>query len=122
MIAPTKFWEFSDALFEASPTYYDEPLYNETRPQTYERLAELAHKSVGIDKAKFLELVSVAPSDTPRNKGNAIAADLKYFIKVARQNGIHVSPTVVVNGVIDPSIESSSPLEFWLEKAKALNF
>lgn len=122
LIAPEKFWEFSDALFEESPSYYDEPLYNETRPETYQRLAELAHRSVGINTEEFLKLVSVPPSDVPLNKGNAIAVNVKYFIKQARQNSIHVSPTVVINGITDSSIESSTPLEVWLEKAKALDY
>lgn len=122
LIAPEKFWEFSDALFDVSTEYYDEAVYNESRIQTYKRLAELAEKSVGVKQDEFLKLVEVPPSEVPRNGGNALQADVKYFVKQSRQNGIHVSPTVVVNGVIDNSIQSSSTLEFWLEKAKALDF
>ena len=68
----------------------------------------------------FVELVSI-PAESG-NKGNLLAPDVKYFIKQARQNGIHVSPTVVINGVTDSSIESSTELDVWVEKAKALDF
>lgn len=120
LIAPEKFWEFSDALFDHSEEYYDEPLYNESRKETYVRLAKLAQDSVGVEPEKFLELVSI-PAESG-NKGNFLAPDVKYFIKQARQNGIHVSPTVVINGVTDSSIESSTELDVWVEKAKALDF
>lgn len=123
LLAPERFWEFSDALFEDSSSYYDTAVYNESRSETYKRLAKLAHASVGVDKEEFLKLVSVAPSASePRNWGNAVASELKYFIKQGRQTGIHASPTVVVNGIIDSSIESSSTIDFWLEKAKSLDF
>lgn len=120
-LAPAKFWEFSDALFDRAKEYYDEPVYHESRAETYKRLAKLAHESVGVDQDQFLKLVTVAPADgEPKNASNALQVDLKYFIRQSRQTGIHVSPTIVVNGIIDNSIESSSPLEVWLEKAKAL--
>lgn len=118
LIAPEKFWEFSDALFEHSQDYYDEPVYNETRKETYVRLAKLAQDSVGVDPEKFLELVSIPAGSG--NSGNLLAADVKYFIRQARQNSIHVSPTVVINGITDSSIESSTELDRWIEKANAL--
>jgi protein-disulfide isomerase len=115
-LEPSKFWDFSYALFEDSEYYYDEHTYEETRPQTYERLAELAHKSVGIDKKAFLDLVSVPASNTPKNAGSKITNDLKAFIRVSRQNGIHVSPTVVVDGVVAGDISSSFTAEQWVDK------
>lgn len=121
LLAPEKFWDFSDALFEASPQFYDEPVYNESRPQTYQRLAQLAYESVGVSKEEFLKLVDVPASEVPKNGGNSLQADVKYFVKQSRQNGVHVSPTVFVNGVVDSSIESSSTTEFWLQKAEALS-
>lgn len=39
--------------------------------------------------------------------------DLKQTIKYSRQNSIHVSPTVLLDGVIDPSISSSFTKEDW---------
>lgn len=116
LLAPEKFWAFSDALFAASPEYYDEPVYNESRPETYKRLAKLAHESAGVDEAKFLELLAIAPSEIPKNAANALQKDVKYFVRESRQNGIHVSPTVLINGIVDNSFESSTPTETWVKK------
>lgn len=123
-LAPTKFFKFNDALFERSSEFYDEPVYNESRIETYKRLAKLAHESVGVDEAAFLKIVEVAPlpAGTTKglNKGNSLQPDLKYFIRQSRQNGIHVSPTVLVDGVVESSLESGTPLETWVEKIGAL--
>lgn len=122
-LAPSKFFKFNDALFEHSTDYYDEPVYNESRPETYKRLAKLAHESVGVDEQEFLKLVSVPAlpaGSKPLNKGNALQTDLKYFIRQSRQNGVHVSPTVVVDGIIDGGLESGTATEIWVEKVGAL--
>ncbi len=49
---PTKFWPFSAALFNDQSSYYDVSVVNETRNNTYKRLAKLA-ASVGVDEDKF---------------------------------------------------------------------
>lgn len=110
-----KFWKFSDALFGQSSSYYDEAVYNETRPETYNRLAELARTSAGVDKQAFLDLVSV-PEGENKNAGNKVGQDLKNFVRFARQNSIHVSPTVTVDGVVDGQISSGWTADQWLEK------
>ncbi|KAA8896903.1 hypothetical protein TRICI_006816 [Trichomonascus ciferrii] len=110
-----KFWKFSNALFGQSSSYYDEAVYHETRPQTYDRLAELARTSAGVDKKAFLDLVSV-PEGENKNAGNKIGQDVKNFVKFARQNSIHVSPTVTVDGVVDGQISSGWSKDQWLEK------
>ncbi|ANB15118.1 hypothetical protein AWJ20_2738 [Sugiyamaella lignohabitans] len=120
-LAPTKFWDFSAALFKESDQYYDEAVWNETRGQTYERLADLAHHSVGLEKTKFLDLVTVAPANPPKNAGNKLDKDVKAFVRQSRQNGIHFSPTVVVDGIIDPSIDSHFDVEKWLSKLQSID-
>lgn len=117
-LAPSKFWDFSYALFDHCEDYYDESVYKETRPETYMRLAELAEKSVGVDKNKFMELVAVNGTE-PKNSSNKLQNDVKYFIKFGRQNGIHMSPSVCINGVLDPVIDSSFTPEQWFEKFAA---
>jgi protein-disulfide isomerase len=113
-LAPSKFWEFSYALFEELDSYNDESAYNLSRHEIYVKLAELAEKSVGVDKNKFLELLTIAKD--AKNSGNKVQADVKYFIKFGRQNGIHVSPSVTINGILDNSISSSFTGEQWFEK------
>lgn len=48
-----------------------------------------------------------------------LQAVIKWHCKYARQNGIHVSPTFMVNGVISPSISSGDSVEDWMKKISA---
>ncbi|KAH9892132.1 thioredoxin-like protein [Xylariomycetidae sp. FL2044] len=122
-IAPDKFWPFSDALFKDQKAYFDVSVVNETRNETYRRLAKLAASSVGVDEAKVYEALAI--SDKPAedgglNSGNKTTNDLKVLIKMARLVGIHVSPTVVFDGVVAGDISSSwgkEQWEEWLEKS-----
>ncbi len=41
---------------------------------------------------------------------------VKRHTRYARQNGAHVTPTFMVDGIIDPSIGSGDPVESWVEK------
>ncbi|ODQ63727.1 hypothetical protein NADFUDRAFT_84331 [Nadsonia fulvescens var. elongata DSM 6958] len=120
--SPEKFWKFSKALFDNQVQYFDSETYHETRPQTYERLAQLAASTVGVDKAAVLELITVAPAveGKPHNNGNKVAVDFKYNVRYARQIGVHVTPTVAVDGIIDNTIESSFSSDQWIERLSKL--
>uniref|UniRef100_A0A060TB17 ARAD1B11990p n=1 Tax=Blastobotrys adeninivorans TaxID=409370 RepID=A0A060TB17_BLAAD len=109
------FWTFSKALFDHSEEYYDEPVYNETRAQTYQRLAELVAANSSVSKDQFLDVVAIKGTE-PKNGGNKLQNDFKQFVKTGRQNSIHVSPTVLINGVVDNQISSSWDAKQWLEK------
>ncbi|MDJ1018160.1 MAG: hypothetical protein QNJ35_16740 [Paracoccaceae bacterium] len=41
---------------------------------------------------------------------------VKQHVRYARQNGIHVSPTLMVDGLINPSISSGDSVEEWAER------
>lgn len=100
---PDQFWPFSKALFAAQTEYFDVSVVNETRNQTYKRLAELAGKVSGLGPAGAAEVYKLLEiSDKPgpggeRNAGNQVTDDLKQVIKAARVVGVHVSPTVFYN-------------------------
>ena len=38
---------------------------------------------------------------------------IKWHCKYARQNGIHVSPTFMVNGLVQPELSSGDDIEHW---------
>ncbi|OQN99365.1 hypothetical protein B0A48_14342 [Cryoendolithus antarcticus] len=120
-ISPDKFWDFSKALFEKQNDYFDVNVVNEPRNKTYGRLAKLASE-VGIDEKKIYGLLEVPDKpakDGSLNVGNAVTNDLKLLVKAARLTGVHVTPTVLFNGVVENGISSSfstSDWEQWLEK------
>jgi len=112
-----KYWQFSKALFEKQTDYFDVNVVNETRNATYKKLAKLAG-SIGVDETKIYDLLEVADKpaeDGSLNIGNKVTDDLKVLIKAARLVGVHVSPTVLFNGLVENSISSSFTAEQWDE-------
>ncbi|KAH6669420.1 thioredoxin-like protein [Halenospora varia] len=120
-LQPSKFWEFSKELFDDAKSYYDVNVVNEPRNATYARLAKLGAK-VGIDEKQMLDMLRISDkpgADGSLNSGNGVTNDLKVLVKMNRLVGIHVTPTVVFNGVVENGISSSftkDQWEEWLEK------
>lgn len=90
---------------------------NESRNQTYRRLAEL-YRGIGGDEGVeklygLLEVSDKPGKDGELNAGNRVTDDLKLVVKLGRQTGVHFSPTVLWDGVVEPSITSSSTQEQW---------
>lgn len=118
---PEKFWEFSKALFDKQTEYFDANVVNETRNNTYARLAKLAG-SVGLDEKKIYGLLEISDKpdkDGSTNTGNKVTNDIKYMTKTNRLLGVHVTPTVLFDGWPEGSISSSfskDDWEKWLEK------
>lgn len=104
-------------LFEEAESFYDVNVVNETRNNTYERLAKIAGRA-GIDEKAVLKLLWI--DDKPGeggalNVGNGVTNDIKVLVKVNRMQGVHVTPTVVFDGVVENSISSSFSAEQWVE-------
>lgn len=121
-VDPSKFWDFSMALFANQTQYYDSSTATESRLNMYERLAKLAQDSTGVSATEVLQNLYFPPvqigSAEGHNVGNAVTDDLKLLVRETRTRGTHVTPTVVVNGVANPSIESSYSVEQWHEILK----
>jgi hypothetical protein len=94
---------------------------NETRNQTYTRLSKIGAK-VGVNESEMLKLLWISDKpgeDGSLNTGNGVTNDLKVLVKMNRMQGVHVTPTVVFNGVVENGISSSfsgQQWEEWLEK------
>ncbi|KAH7060848.1 thioredoxin-like protein [Macrophomina phaseolina] len=116
-LAPNKFYDFSKALFDKQADFFDVNVVNETRNNTYKRLAKVAG-GVGVDEKEFYSLLEISDKPGPDgslNSGNKVTDDVKVFVKTNRLVGIHVTPTVVFNGVVENSISSSFTKEQWEE-------
>lgn len=117
-LAPAKFWTFAAALFADQKSYFDVSVVNETRNATYRRLAKLAKDSVGLDEEAVYALLAVPDkpaADGSLNVGNGVTDDLKVLVKMARLVGVHVSPTVLLDGVEAREISSSWTADQWVE-------
>ena len=65
-------------------------------------------KEVGVDEEKLRDQMGM-------NGRQALEKRFKEYVKYCRQLGIHVSPTVTVNGIVDNSISSSFSKAQWEE-------
>ncbi|OCT49190.1 hypothetical protein CLCR_05165 [Cladophialophora carrionii] len=119
--APQSFWPFSKKLFENQKDYFDVNVVNESRNETYKRLAKLAGSVDGVDEKTILDLLLVPDKpaeDGSLNIGNKVTDDVKFQVKANRVTGVHVTPTVLFNGVEERSISSSWTFEQWDEWLK----
>ncbi|KAJ3719350.1 hypothetical protein C8R42DRAFT_703538 [Lentinula raphanica] len=108
-VAPQQFWPFALALFKQQGEYFDIPTSTITPLEVRSKLAKLVESVIGSSLANdFKDLLELKGSP---NGGNAVTDDLKYTIKFSRQNSIHVSPTVLWDGLVANEISSS-----WGEK------
>jgi protein-disulfide isomerase len=118
LLAPAKFIPFAAALFAHQKEYFDVNVVHETRNQTYRKLARLAKESVGLDEEavyKLLEIPDKPAEDGSLNVGNKVTDDLKVLVKMARLVGVHVSPTVFLDGVEAKEISSGWSADQWVE-------
>lgn len=102
-LSPAAFWSFSAALFDCQADFFDVSVVDEPRNQTYRRLARLAAKTAAVEEKDvyaLLEVPSKPAEDGALNVGNAVTDDLKLLTKMNRLVGIHVTPTVVFDGVV----------------------
>lgn len=84
-LTPSKFYEFSATLFAHQNEYFDVNVVNETRNDTYKRLACLA-QTIGVEGAKVLELLHVSDKpgkDGALNSGNTVTDDVKFMVKAS---------------------------------------
>lgn len=117
-LSPAKFLSFAAALFEHQKEYFDVSVVNETRNATYRRLAKLAKESVGLEEEEVYRLLAIPEKpaeDGSLNVGNGVTDDLKVLVKMARLVGVHVSPTVYLDGVEVREISSGWTADQWVE-------
>lgn len=112
--SPDSFWTFSLALFKHQGEYFDIPTSTLTPLQIREKLARLADEVIQSKSVtdEFKDLLSLKSSP---NGGVAVTDDLKYTIKFSRQNSIHVSPTVLWDGLVASEISSSWGEKEWTQ-------
>ncbi|EKM79969.1 hypothetical protein AGABI1DRAFT_84473 [Agaricus bisporus var. burnettii JB137-S8] len=107
--SPDQFWTFSRLLFDHQEEFFDRQCLNLTIQQIRDKLTDLASQVLSPGKVdEFRDLLTM--KGTP-NGGIPVTDDLKYNLKIARHNSIHVSPTALWNGLVASEVSSS-----WAEK------
>lgn len=119
--SPQAYPSFVDAVFASydAGRLQDESTWDSTRPQVYAELIELA-AGAGADRG------SVEAALKLKEGGGGTGATLmKWACKYHRARGVHVTPTVHVNGLEAGLVSSSWTTEQWgafLEPMGADNF
>lgn len=109
-VVPEKFWEYSGLVFDLIEHWYDTEIIDMTRGDIIESvLKEVAPLVTETQLKQIRGLVSIRRSTIPDNTGNGVTGDVKYFTRYHRTRGVHMTPTVFIDGVISSNIESSTP-------------
>ncbi|GAA6018265.1 hypothetical protein JCM11491_005130 [Sporobolomyces phaffii] len=97
-------------LMDKQEEYFDEPTAEESPAATRARLADLAAATIpGLDRSAFLQNISTGKG----NSGSAATDLLKLQVKYHRFRGVHVTPTVFLDGLPEGSISSSFSEDDW---------
>ncbi|GAA5907996.1 ABC transporter ATP-binding protein [Sporobolomyces salmoneus] len=104
-------WQkFFFELMDRQEEYFDEPTANESPAATRARLADLAASTIPeIDKSTLLKNISTGKG----NSGSPATDLLKLQVKYHRFRAVHVTPTVFLDGLPEPSISSSFSNDDW---------
>ncbi|UZJ51431.1 hypothetical protein CBS101457_000751 [Exobasidium rhododendri] len=123
------FWVYSLEIMKRQDQYFDGPARLKNPDQIRSDFVNLAISTLGEEPKKHAGKPLLRPHErglplgqavknlvrveAEGNGGSAVIGDLKYCIKVGRQNSIHVTPTVVWNGLVESSVSSSFGKKEW---------
>lgn len=111
-VKPEAYWAFCDAVWSVrQQQFIDDVTMDTTRNQLYDTLADIAHK-VGADRAAVRQKLTLKGTD---NTGTHVIQDLKWAVQHHRKRGVHVTPTVFVNGIEAVDVSSSFTADQWKE-------
>lgn len=108
-------------MFDAQESWFNKEVADKTPSQcqqyfvdvaltVLDKAGKLAPGPRSAAAAPFLEKLAVHDK---ANGGSTAFLDLKYLAREGRQNGIHFTPTVLLNGLEDGSVSSSFGKEEW---------
>ena len=123
-VAPDKYVPFVDSVYAEfdKGRFKDDDTWSKTRPQVYDELLDLA-ASAGAERSAVAAVL--APNPGGGNAGTGATQALKWAVKFHRCRGVHVTPTVHVNGLEAGIISSGWTADQWcafLEPMGADNF
>ncbi|KAK6454833.1 uncharacterized protein RJT20DRAFT_52514 [Scheffersomyces xylosifermentans] len=115
------FWTISEAIFKNQEEFYDSSNVTLTRNQIYEQIFDVVEKETNVPftKEEVLSQLQIKPTkgkDNATNAGNGATTDVKYFTKYLRGVGVHVSPTVSVDGIVNDNISSGAEVDFLVKE------
>jgi len=114
-VAPEQLWEYCLQLWKHQLEYMDEEASVLTPLQIREKLIALAAKVIGKDKAGEMKSLLEFRPHKMKNGGVHTSEEIRYVVRFGRQNGIHVSPTCMWDGLITEEPQSSWGEKAWMD-------
>ena len=105
-------------IFAKQTDFFDDQAKNLSRVQIYEKLAAIGGES-GYDISSLSALLSLENVKGNEGLGN-VTQYLKWAVKYHRVRGVHVTPTVFINGIEAPDVSSGWRDTEWLEKLQPM--
>lgn len=108
------FWTVSDSLFKSKEKFYDSTTVSLGRNEIYTVINDVVFDDVSdlpFSKADVLKKLEIKEETDPAkasNGGNDSTVDVKYFTRYQRGVGVHITPTVSVDGIVDDSVSSGT--------------
>ncbi|CAE7366947.1 unnamed protein product, partial [Symbiodinium sp. CCMP2456] len=106
---PEAFWAYAVEVCRRQEEFFDDQTFEKSRLQIYKELVIIANE-MGFDSSKIMARLQLAGSG---NSGNAVTQRMKWVTKFARTRGVHVTPTVFVNGLEAGIVSSDWKAEEW---------
>ena len=93
--------ELSESLIYLTPNSLSSPppFSPSPRTQIYEEFGDIAD-SIGLPKDQYTQKFKLDTSNGQKNGGNGVTRVMKFYVKQHRQLGVHVTPTIRVNGLL----------------------
>lgn len=103
---------FISNVFAKQADFFDDMSKDLSRVEIYARLAAIGGES-GYDTSALSRLLSLEEVQGNQGLGD-VTQHLKWAVKYHRVRGVHVTPTVFVNGTEAPDVSSGWSADEWL--------
>ena len=101
-------------VFAKQTDFFDDKARDLSRTQIYEKLATIGGES-GYNEARMKDLLSLEGVQGNAGLGD-VTQHLKWAVKYHRTRGVHVTPTVFINGTEAGDVSSGWGVDEWMEK------
>lgn len=114
LVDPARAPAYIAALFDRQTEYFDDATKDLTRVQIYANLAQLGAEA-GYDPTDLADRLNLDEARGNSGLGD-VTQHLKWFVKYHRARGVHVTPTVHINGIEAADVSSGWSADAWLAK------
>ncbi|CAK0858011.1 unnamed protein product [Prorocentrum cordatum] len=110
-VKPEAVWKFCSAVYDQQENFFDDKVRSKSANTLHDELCTIAAEATGIPKSDLG--AQLALKSGGGNAGCQITQLVKWYTKMHRVRGVHVTPTVFVNGTEAPQVGSGWSAAEW---------